>query len=323
MCDTCGCGEPGNKVRITRLNEDGTHEHHYEHEHEHEHGGEKHEHPHEHSYIHSHEHGAGADHSHDDGAMHDHGHAHEHDHDHSHGHSHEHGHEHDHEHGDGTVTRRIDLEVDIMARNNMLAERNRGFFEGRNILALNWVSSPGSGKTTILEKTIAGMKDSYSFCIIEGDQQSLLDAERISKTGVPVVQVNTGSGCHLDASMVNQAVKTLDPPAYSAVMIENVGNLVCPALFDLGEQFRIVVVSLTEGEDKPLKYPDMFRTSQLCIINKMDLAPHLDADVALLRKYALQVNPDLEIFELSARTGDGMETWFSWLQDRMKPQNSL
>ena len=299
MCETCGCGKPGESARITRLREDGTHEHIHYHEHSHRHGEEEHGHPHHHHYSHSHPHDGEHTHESMDPLGHD--------------------HNHDHSHHEGSG-RRITLEMDIMAENNLVAAHNRGYFEARRILALNWVSSPGSGKTSILEATIRELKERMTFFIIEGDQQSLLDAERINKTGAAVVQVNTGSGCHLDASMVQRAVRELDMEEGGVLMIENVGNLVCPALFDLGEAYRIVVVSTTEGEDKPLKYPEMFRSSHLCLINKTDLLPYLDADISKLGEYALRVNPGLVIFRISAKTGEGMEKWFDWLIGRMKDE---
>jgi hydrogenase nickel incorporation protein HypB len=176
------------------------------------------------------------------------------------------------------------------------------------------VSSPGSGKTSLLEKTIADLKKDLSFYIIEGDQQTMNDAERIQATGTPVVQVNTGSGCHLDASMVNRAFKELDIPDNGMLMIENVGNLVCPSMFDLGESYRVVIISVTEGDDKPLKYPDMFRSSDICIINKTDLLPYVDFDMEKARENALRVNHHLQFFELSAKTGEGMDAWYRWLK---------
>jgi len=295
MCDTCGCGQPDDRVRISKPGQHDKHSHTYHHSHIHEHGAEKHTHEHEHTYDHVHTHSDPHDHEHD------------------HEHLHDHGHDHDHNHG-----KRIMIGEDIMDRNNRLAERNRGFFEAREILAINWVSSPGSGKTTLLEKTILALRDEFMFYIIEGDQQSMIDAERIHRTGVPVVQVNTGNACHLDAHMVNQAVKELDVPDKAVLMIENVGNLVCPALFDLGEAFRIVVVSTTEGDDKPLKYPNMFESSHICMINKTDLLPYVDSHPEHLRKYALQVNAHLKFFELSATTGEGMKEWFDWLRKTVK-----
>jgi hydrogenase nickel incorporation protein HypB len=296
MCDTCGCGRPGEGPRYSKPGKEGKHSHAYQHSHTHTHGNVEHEHEHGHRYDHSHDH--------------DPDHAHNHDHDHEH--NHESPHEHDHKHPEDE--RVILIGEDIMSRNNLLAERNRGYFEARNVFAINWVSSPGSGKTTLLEKTILALKKEMKFCIIEGDQQSMIDAERIDKTGVPVIQVNTGSGCHLDARMVGEAVKQLQVPEGAVLMIENVGNLVCPALFDLGEAVRIVVVSVTEGDDKPLKYPTMFESSHLCLINKIDLLPYVDVRPAQIREYALQVNPHLEFLELSARTGEGLEAWIEWLR---------
>jgi hydrogenase nickel incorporation protein HypB len=231
----------------------------------------------------------------------------EHNHDHSHSHSHD-----DHDHSGKTE---LELSQDILFKNNLLAERNRGYFEAKNILALNLVSSPGSGKTSFIERTIVETKENISFYIIEGDQQTMNDANRIEKVGAPVIQVNTGDGCHLDSDMVNKAVKRLEIPDNSVVIIENVGNLVCPAMFDLGESHRIVIISVTEGDDKPIKYPSMFRTSDICIINKIDLLPYVDFDVKKAREYALRINHHLEFFELSVKTGEGMELWYKWLKE--------
>ena len=208
----------------------------------------------------------------------------------------------------------VALERDVLDKNNRLAERNRGYFEAKNIVALNMVSSPGSGKTSILERTLTDKGKQQAFFIVEGDQQTSRDAERIAAGGAPVVQVNTGKGCHLEAEMVNQAIRQLQPTENSVVVIENVGNLVCPSMFDLGETKRVVVISITEGEDKPLKYPDMFHTSQLCIINKIDLLPYLKFDVEALKTFALQVNPGLEFIELSATSGEGMDQWYTWIE---------
>ena len=235
-------------------------------------------------------------------------------HTHIHEHSHHHGdmeHTHPHEHSHGT---QIMVGQDLLAKNNLLAERNRGYFEARHITAINLVSSPGSGKTSLLEKTILALQNEISFFIIEGDQQTMLDADRIQKTGAPVIQINTGNGCHLDAVMVNKAVKELDPSDHSLVLIENVGNLVCPSLFGLGESRRVVIMSTTEGEDKPLKYPNMFRTSHLCVINKTDLLPYVDFQTDKARQYALQVNPHLEFIELSVKSGEGLDLWYKWLK---------
>jgi len=198
-------------------------------------------------------------------------------------------------------------------KNNLLAERNRGYFEAKNILALNLVSSPGSGKTTFLEKTIQLFKDGPEVAVIEGDQQTTNDADRIAATGAKVVQINTGKGCHLDAHMVLHAIQKIEVNNDSILMIENVGNLVCPSMFDLGEKNRVVIMSVTEGEDKPLKYPDMFMSSQICIINKIDLLPYLEFDLEKAKDYALRVNPKLLFFEVSATTGKGMDEWITWL----------
>ncbi len=201
-----------------------------------------------------------------------------------------------------------------MSKNKILAERNRGYFEALDMQVLNLVSSPGSGKTSLLERTIRELKNEIPCYIIEGDQQTSNDADRIAKAGAPVIQVNTGNGCHLDAHMVNHAVKQLDPQHGATLFIENVGNLVCPALFDLGESKRVVIISVTEGDDKPIKYPSMFESSQLCIINKTDLLPYVDFDMEKAKEYALRVNHHLEFIELSVKTGEGMEQWYNWLK---------
>jgi hydrogenase nickel incorporation protein HypB len=276
MCDTCGCGQPENNITIRIPGDESSVEE--THSHYHSHGDVSH------SHEHSHDHPGTDAHYHHDA---------------------------DHAH-----LREIKVEQDILQKNNLLAERNRGFFEAKNIVAINLVSSPGSGKTTLLERTIRDTKD-IMYHIVEGDQQTMNDAMRIKATGVPVVQINTGTGCHLDADMVNKAVKLLQPPEHSVFFIENVGNLVCPALFDLGEKVRIVIMSVTEGDDKPLKYPTMFRSSHICIINKTDLLPYVDFDMAQARSYALQVNPHLLFFEVSARTGHGMKEWYTWLREQV------
>jgi hydrogenase nickel incorporation protein HypB len=245
---------------------------------------------------------------------HHHDHNHDHDHDHDHHHGHDHGHDHGHSH-----ERKLEIEQDVLGRNNLLAERNRGYFEAKKILALNLVSSPGSGKTCLLERTIREQGKNMSFFIIEGDQQTMNDANRIKEAGAPVVQVNTGEGCHLDADMVNKAVKKLEVEDGAILMIENVGNLVCPAMFDLGESSRVVIMSVTEGEDKPIKYPYMFRSSDLCIINKTDLLPYLDFDLEQARNYAAKINPDLAFIELSVKTGEGMDAWYEWLGQTANP----
>lgn len=234
---------------------------------------------------------------------------------HDHPHSHDHHHDHDHHHN-----RTIDVELDVLSKNNLVAERNRGYFDAKNILALNLVSSPGSGKTTLLEKTVSKLKDNVIMAVIEGDQQTLRDAERIQATGIPVIQVNTGTGCHLDADMIHRAIHELTLEDNSILWIENVGNLVCPALFDLGEAMKVAIISVTEGDDKPLKYPTMFMESQLCVINKTDLLPYVDFDVEACKNAAKQVNPTIEFFELSAKTEDGLNDWLEWIQQQVAKQ---
>jgi len=243
-------------------------------------------------------------------------HSHDHDHDgkHKHGHSHEHGH-HTHQHHEGKRTV-IAIEEDILAKNNRLASFNRALFKDKGIFVLNLVSSPGSGKTTLLERTLCDMTDKLRFAVIEGDQQTDNDAQRIAATGVPVRQINTGAGCHLDAHQVMHGTDGFDLDSLDVLMIENVGNLVCPASFDLGEHHKIVVLSVTEGEDKPLKYPQMFRNATVMLLNKTDLLPHLDFDVERCKAYARRVNPAITIFEVSARSGEGMESWYQWLLTR-------
>lgn len=233
----------------------------------------------------------------------------------SHHHDHEHDHDHSHQHSNGKKV--VDVEQDILHENNLLAQRNRGFFEGRNILAINLVSSPGSGKTTLLERTLTDLKGELNFAVIEGDQQTANDADRIHATGTRVTQINTGKGCHLDAHMVMHAIQGMKLQADSVLFIENVGNLVCPAMFDLGEKERVVVISVTEGEDKPLKYPDMFYSSTVCIINKTDLLPYVKFNVEKAKEYARKVNPSLEIIELSCTSGEGMNLWYEWLKSKV------
>lgn len=247
-------------------------------------------------------------HHHHDGHSHSHEHSHDHAHDHHH-HDHSHGRDHHHK----TV---IELEQDILQNNEVMAARNKGYFEAKNIFALNLVSSPGSGKTSILEKTLSDLKEDIRFYVIEGDQQTLNDANRIAALDIPVMQINTGKGCHLESDMVYDAVKQLKMKDDSVLMIENVGNLVCPSMFNLGESKRVVIISTTEGEDKPIKYPDMFHTSDVCIINKIDLLPYVNINIDKLKEYALQVNPNLQFFEVSATTGEGMEAWYNWLKSK-------
>ena len=247
--------------------------------------------PHDHSGIHSHHH-------HGDG-------------DHTHTHNDTDTHTHTH-----MTSRMIQIEKDILFDNTRLAERNRGYFEALSITALNFVSSPGSGKTTLLERTLGDMGTEFNMSVIEGDQQTSNDADRIAVFNIPVIQINTGKMCHLDAEMIHKAVQSLQPQKESFLFIENVGNLVCPAMFDLGEKKRIVIMSVTEGTDKAIKYPEMFHTSDLCIINKTDLLPYVDFNVEKAKELALRVNHNLEFIELSATKGDGMNNWYAWLKQQ-------
>ncbi|KOP24042.1 hydrogenase [Hapalosiphon sp. MRB220] len=210
----------------------------------------------------------------------------------------------------------ISLEQDILAKNNLIAAQNQGWFKGRNILALNLMSSPGAGKTTLLTRTINDLKTQLNISVIEGDQETINDAQKIQETGCKVVQINTGTGCHLDAAMIEKGLQQLNPPLDSVVMIENVGNLVCPALFDLGENLKVVILSVTEGEDKPIKYPHMFRASEVMILTKIDLLPYIQFDVQKCIEYAQQVNPHMQIFQVSALTGTGLENWYEWLTQK-------
>jgi hydrogenase nickel incorporation protein HypB len=232
---------------------------------------------------------------------------------------HQDNHDHKHEHSEpahihaqvhSTI---MSVEVDILAKNNLFAAQNRGWFKGRNILALNLMSSPGAGKTTLLTRTIQDLKQQLSISVIEGDQETINDAKKIQDTGCKVVQINTGTGCHLDATMIEKGLQQLNPPLNSVVMIENVGNLVCPALFDLGETAKVVILSVTEGEDKPIKYPHMFRASQIMIITKLDLLPYVQFDIQKCIEYAERVNPQIQVFQVSAQTGEGLNHWYEWL----------
>ena len=222
------------------------------------------------------------------------------------------GHSHNHE----QESRTIRVEEDLLAKNNRLAAGNRQLFTSSHLLVLNLVSSPGSGKTSLLERTLADLNRRFNFSVLEGDQQTTNDADRIAATGVPVKQINTGAGCHLDAHMVGHGVESFDLVETDILMIENVGNLVCPAAFDLGEDHKVTVLSVTEGEDKPLKYPQMFQASDLMLINKIDLLPYLDFDLEQCKAFAHQVNPMIQIIELSCRSGDGMQQWYDWLSQK-------
>ncbi|MBN2681019.1 MAG: hydrogenase nickel incorporation protein HypB [Bacteroidales bacterium] len=303
MCGTCGC-DSDKPVTFRKPGDVHEHEHNHSHNHSHDHDGSQHSHDHTHSHQHGHAH----ENEH---------HHHSHDHDHHHAddaHAHQHGHSHSHSH-DSISEREIELSRNILSKNDLLAERNRGFFEAKNVFAINMVSSPGSGKTSLLEKTIKEIGKDLNCFVIEGDQQTMNDADRIEKAGAPVIQVNTGNGCHLDAEMINTAVKQLEVKENSVLFIENVGNLVCPAMFDLGESKRVVIISTTEGEDKPIKYPTMFETADICVINKIDLLPYLDFDIEKCKEYAMKVNHHLEFFEVSAKTGEGIDKWYNWLKN--------
>jgi hydrogenase nickel incorporation protein HypB len=212
----------------------------------------------------------------------------------------------------------VELETRILSKNQLIAERNRGWLCGRGILALNLVSSPGAGKTTLLERTLNDLKDSTDIAVVEGDQATSNDAERIRATGVRAVQVNTGTGCHLEADMLERAIRLLEPLPQSVLLIENVGNLVCPALFDLGERAKVVVFSATEGEDKPLKYPHMFAAASVVLLSKIDLLPYVRFDIGRARDNALAVNPQLRFIELSAYSGAGLTDWYGWLQSELR-----
>jgi hydrogenase nickel incorporation protein HypB len=239
--------------------------------------------------------------------------------DHHHHHD-ERGHTHDyglgpaHAHAPGlTQSRMVQIEQDILSKNNQYAAANRRYFQQHEILSLNLVSSPGSGKTTLLTHTIEDLRAEYAISVIEGDQQTANDAQRIRATGVQALQINTGKGCHLDGHMVGHALDSLKPDQGSLLFIENVGNLVCPAAFDLGEAHKVAILSVTEGEDKPIKYPDMFHAADLMLLNKIDLLPYLDFDVQCCIEYAQRVNPKIKVIQLSAKTGEGMEDWYQWI----------
>jgi len=219
-----------------------------------------------------------------------------------------------------TQARMVQIEQDILSQNDRYGMENRQRFLEQGVLALNLVSSPGSGKTTLLTTTLNALKDKVGLAVIEGDQETLHDAERIRATGVKALQINTGKGCHLDAHQVGRALSILKPDPDSILFIENVGNLVCPASFDLGEAHKVAILSVTEGEDKPLKYPDMFNAANLLLLNKIDLLPYVQFDVQKCIEYARRVNPDIQVLQVSATTGEGMEAWYSWLMEARPSQ---
>ena len=314
MCSTCGCGH--DEVKIDGVSVD-------EHLHQHE-DGTWHSHAHVHEHSHTHTHGDGSEsHSHSHTHAHDHPHTHEGAHTHEHGHSHgDQEHPHRHEHAtlgavhapEVSAARVIEIERDLLERNDAVARQNRQQFVDQGLFALNLVSSPGSGKTTLLVRTIEALRDAVACAVIEGDQQTENDANRVRATGAPAVQINTGKGCHLDARMVSQALPRLPKLEDALLFIENVGNLVCPAAFDLGEAHKVAILSVTEGTDKPLKYPDMFHAADVLLINKMDLLPYVDFDVERAIEYARRIQPKLTVMKVSATTGEGMDAWLAWLK---------
>ncbi len=321
MCTVCGCGAGETKIEG--------------HEHAHVHAdGTVHSHPHGHGDDHHHEHGAAVaahehSHHHADGSEHSHPHVHQGEHEHAH--HHEHGIGGDLDFGAGPArahvpgmsqSRMVQIEQDILSKNNTYAAANRQWFDERGIFVLNLVSSPGSGKTTLLCKTIELLKGSVAINVVEGDQQTANDAERIRATGVPALQINTGNGCHLDGHMVGHAMQRLQPKDESLFLIENVGNLVCPAAFDLGEHHKVAILSVTEGEDKPLKYPDMFAAADVMLLNKCDLLPYLEFDADLAEANARRVNPNLTIFRVSATSGDGLSAWLDWIRCGLEAQRA-
>lgn len=260
--------------------------------------------------------GAAEDHEH-----HHHSHDHQHQHDHDHSHAHTHGDDHHYGHGPARAhapgmsqSRMVQIEQDILSKNDQYANGNRQMLADQGILALNLVSSPGSGKTTLLTRTLTDLRNELALAVIEGDQETSNDAERIRETGARAIQINTGKGCHLDAHQVGHAIEHLKPETGSVLFIENVGNLVCPAAFDLGEAHKVAILSITEGEDKPIKYPDMFHAADLMLLNKIDLLPHLDFDVDKCIAYARRVNPKLQVLKVSATSGEGMADWYAWIR---------
>ncbi len=324
MCTVCGCGGDGATISdatgaagSTHTHADGT-----THSHPHAHG-----HPHAHSHGHEHAHGDGHPHHHGEPAGH--GHAH---HDRAH-HDHAHDAHAPHEHAPheaaGTLdygrgparahapgpsqARMVEIETGILAKNDGYAEQNRARFDAAGLLALNLLSGPGAGKTTLLVETLKALSGRIPAAVIEGDQQTDNDAARIRAVGAPAVQINTGKGCHLDAHMVGHALEKLPLPPGGVLFIENVGNLVCPAAFDLGESCRVTLISVTEGDDKPLKYPDIFQGADLVLITKADLAPHVDADLATLERNIARINPRAEILQVAARREGGLAPWLAWL----------
>ena len=336
MCGVCGCSGDG-QTRVLVPGETASSQdeaaHDHGHSHDHDHG---HSHDHDHGHSHDHDHGHSHDHDHAHSHDHSHDHSHTHDHDHAHSHDHDHGHSHAHPHthapapahshapapapARGPATLEI-LETRLLEKNDRLAGQNRAWFAGREIFALNLMSSPGAGKTTLLVRTLRELGLPAS--VVEGDQESTLDADRIRATGAPVVQINTGTGCHLEAQMVKDGLDRLKPSFGSVLFIENVGNLVCPSLFDLGEHARVVLFSVTEGADKPIKYPHMFRRADLVLLTKIDLAPHVDFDLAEALAALRAVAPSAPVLQLSTRSGEGLAPWYDWLKTRFRAVHPL
>ncbi|MEQ4699319.1 hydrogenase nickel incorporation protein HypB [Providencia rettgeri] len=344
MCSTCGCASGERKIEGDD-HHGHAHDHHHGHDHHHDHD---HHHGHDHDHHHDHEpHGQTVvihHHYYHQGDVHNHYHQYEpapaeskskkHKHKHKHKHIYQTaetsfkpaGEHHDLDYGHGEAgthapgisqKRMLQIEMDVLDKNNHLAEHNRDDFNQKNILALNLVSSPGSGKTTLLTETLLRLRDKINCAVIEGDQQTTNDAQRIRETGVPAIQVNTGKGCHLDAQMVHDATARLELADNSLLFIENVGNLVCPASFDLGERHKVAVLSVTEGEDKPLKYPHMFAAADIMLLNKIDLLPYLNFDVDACIANAKQVNPNIQVIQVSATRGEGMDAWLAWLETQL------
>jgi len=213
---------------------------------------------------------------------------------------------------------KISVVRDILEANDRIADQNRGLFQENGLLVINLMSSPGAGKTSLLERTISALKDDLRIGVIEGDIQSSEDAERIGETGVPVVQINTGGACHLDGNMIRETFGEFNFKEMDLLVVENVGNLVCPAEFKVGEDFKTMILSVTEGHDKPVKYPLMFHESEVLLVNKIDLLPYVDCSVERIREDSLRINPDLTIFEISCKTGEGLEDWYNWLRERTR-----
>ncbi|MBL8492831.1 MAG: hydrogenase nickel incorporation protein HypB [Rhodocyclaceae bacterium] len=359
MCTTCGCGAGETRIEGEH---DHDHAHQHEHEHvaadgtvyRHVHAHTTHSHAQGHTHVHRHADGSEHLHEHEHTGEHGHGHeghvhahrhadgtVHSHQHGHGHGdlHDYDHGETHEHVHAEAdlidfgtgpagahapgmTQAKMVQIERDILSKNNDYAAGNRVRFDELGVFALNLVSSPGSGKTTLLIRTIESLKGRLPVAVVEGDQQTSFDAERIRSTGARAIQINTGKGCHLDAHMVGRALDQLGLEEGSALMIENVGNLVCPAAFDLGEAHKVVILSVTEGEDKPLKYPDMFRAASVMLLNKVDLLPHLTFNAKLAIEYARRVNPELKVIHTSSTTGEGFDEWLAWIEQGVVAQRA-